>query len=536
MIPFFWFIQCAFTLVVNEPDGDPKISHSPPPVDAKCLEDSTHSEEDVGILRTRELLAATAKFEPLNFDLADPNSWPEEAQNSARLMTLLDDRGQERLKSLDVPRYFAKDVSPRKRGEFFEFLGSLKGHPLHPCAKNRKPTRTGNMTEADILRCSPENFEKVNIYIIAVHRDISEVKNFPGESFNFFEILSPTTIDEWREMIRSHGGFPEEFNPFPVHELALSYVKQRFDYHIQESLIILGGAPVERASVTISMRTVGIGNVHVKLPFNVQITSLERYMSTIEVKGSLTGDLFLDTPNFRMLKDLSGGYLIEDANISYDATRFLSYLIRESPYEDENPIIPIATLLSTSLPEPPLFLIAKKSGLPWSEFLEIYLRVVVTGILGTFLDTFFAITAHQQNGLVEFDENFRPKQLVYRESFGGVYACQPLVTRPMYDPFGNSMVSFENILNDLFHVLIRAHLIPLADLLEIKDLSFFRSILEDEFAKPRSLSPELIAIARHKFLVDQNVPRIALMYMRNVNAREPIFFEAANELLRDKET
>ena len=126
------------------------------------------------IERTKNRLLKAIQLEKVNsIDVDECSTWPTEVWQSCLMEAILYQKTQlNPIKQLEYANLEKNAVARLLdlTGEYLEHLGSLSGHPFHPCAKYRqlnKATSADKITTNDIIQCSPELNKKIEIYLWA---------------------------------------------------------------------------------------------------------------------------------------------------------------------------------------------------------------------------------------------------------------------------------------------------------------------------------------------------------------------------------
>lgn len=421
-----------------------------------------------------------------------------------------------------------------------ERLASFDGHPLHPMAKTRLPASV-----EDLLRNAPELTDTTTVPVAAVHRSVAIVSGQPTSPRSardlFWRNFAPSQRAIWEHSLEEAGASAAEFVPVPVHPLNVSRVAQLFERHIDAGLLRLlplaldksaetstaNASPSFEGRPTMSMRTVEVcadqscaatngRGVHVKLPMAVQITSLERYLSPVEVMDSpllaaalrkiLIDHQYLNQSLYML--DEHWGVTLHHTNektgtvyggsyaespppvppVSYADARFLACLLREHPcgaramLQAPTVVVPLAAMFTCVAAEPLVVDLMKHGGSEVrthhdaAAYYALWAKTVVKAQVGFFVRFGVCIEAHQQNALVGLCvKSGMLKYLVYREMAGGLYNYEP-VLKDAVEAAGHTVENCFHERHDslydspevpasvLVHSMLASHLVPLAQL------------------------------------------------------------------------
>ncbi|MBO3732249.1 IucA/IucC family protein [Glycomyces niveus] len=251
----------------------------------------------------------------------------------------------------------------------------LLGHPVHPLARSR-----GELTDDEIRSYAPEHRARFDLGLYDIKR-----LDAPGL---------------WVTKRQGDSG------QLPVHPW------QAARHGLQEpARVIADAAPL------MSLRTVSVGDLHVKTAVDLQLTSAVRHVSPASVHNGPALSLRLAEPAAAQGITL----LKERAAISRDAAGqplpHLAAVVRVAPHRSGHPrAVPLAALAETCPADGRPIAVAFTGDDPeswWEAF-----AAVALAPLRLFAATGVALEAHGQNTLASFTGD-RPTGLVYRD-FGGV--------------------------------------------------------------------------------------------------------------------
>ncbi|GAA1693586.1 IucA/IucC family siderophore biosynthesis protein [Glycomyces endophyticus] len=256
----------------------------------------------------------------------------------------------------------------------------LLGHPVHPLARSR-----GELTDDEIRAYAPE------------HRARFDLGEYPVPSLRL-----TGTGTGGRHQITAGSPAPG----LPVHPW------QARRYGLGDPAAALPGA-----APLMSLRTVSVGDRHVKTAVDLQLTSAVRQVSAAAVHNGPLLVRALAGP----ARDC-GITLVSEAAVSAltdagEPDPHLSAIIRPAPHTIGHPrAIPLAALAETCPADGRPIAVALTGNDPdawWEAF-----AAVALAPLRLFAATGVALEAHGQNTLASFTGD-RPTSLVYRD-FGGV--------------------------------------------------------------------------------------------------------------------
>jgi len=471
---------------------------------------------------------------------------------------------------------------------FFERLASFDGHPHHPTSKCKIP-----LTEFEILSYAPEFGNAVGIIIAAVHRSLVVANGLPSSSTELFREEFPGAFQEWITELKKEGiENSDEFEPIPIHPANLATVKDRFRcFFDQRAILLLECHVCIETTATSSFRTMVSevpGAPHLKLPVNVQATSLIRYVSPVEAHDSpelsiMFRDLVKRFGNEKLhvlSEDLGVHFDYKNnTGFTYDDGRYLSFLTRENPEKElvltRFVCLPVSVLF-TNLPccsdgskSSPLMLemLRRDARIQSDEdlqrFFERYTEIVVDAVLGLWVRCGIVVEAHQQNTLLVLERSTcEVVKILYRDLCGGICAHRTIldligwgnITERLHERQDYILGSdtdpetdaedFEYMLGALEHVLLRNHLIPLSERLELDPKHFLRFLRNeidkccDSYSNVNLESVDQMEIlrlhaerTRNYILKSEHLQYKCLLIMRFKGSKEEEYAPVANPLL-----
>jgi len=372
---------------------------------------------------------------------------------------------------------------------FFEQVAAFIGHPLHPMAKSRLP-----LTPSEAFPVAPEFGPEVEMKALAVDKSLMEV--FPS-------------VEEWQQQLRNSWpaaatlldasdavkklGGGDAYIILPVHPLNEERMKEWYAKEFAaDRMIFLNGENSKLfCRPSLSLRTVvppqgTFKGLRIKVPVPVHATSLPRYVSPVEVKGSsllstalpkvpLPKELVWLPESFGVHLKFSG----EPGDYTYEQARFCSTLLRKSPAT----VLEGASAGSLLIPLAALFARPAADDGPclwknlWRHFEVLdgqswwnhYIDVMLKAHFGIFLSFGVALEAHQQNSFLQFGPDGQLQRLVYQEMGGGVFWDKTRLLQLPVD-FTQEVYARDDILQTsnkclacVRHTLLRCHLAPLMD-------------------------------------------------------------------------
>ncbi|GBG24890.1 Hypothetical Protein FCC1311_011082 [Hondaea fermentalgiana] len=410
---------------------------------------------------------------------------------------------------------FFNALAPEKREDlvFWEQLAAFDGHPHHPTAKCKLP-----LTPAQVCAFAPEFGTIVPLRLLAVRCELLALQGAVSMS-QVFASHFPDTWTTWKRAVEDLGLDFTAFEPLPVHPGHLGPLLSRFESLLQsKEIITLDAESVSlRTHATMSLRTMvpisqdasAKTSVHVKLPLDVQASSLVRYVSPVEAHDSpVLGEMlkamlshsdasFLDG-KIEILDEPVGAWLNyeQTRDFVYEDARYLSCLLRVVPREPAgSPFVqlPLAALLSRIPSQggdsPVLVHIMKhdarvRTAEQARAYFGDYASVVLRGVLGLWLRFGVVLEAHQQNAVLVMNRfTGMLDRIMYRDLCGGMCAhldvldlhgwgdiMERLHPRQDYILGGNDdpeeeTEDYDYMLGALEHILVHSHLVPIATII-----------------------------------------------------------------------
>jgi staphyloferrin A synthase len=260
---------------------------------------------------------------------------------------------------------------PRESDDLADAEQSIvDGHPLHPCCR----TRTG-LTAADVLAYAPEHRPTVALPVIAVP---------PRAWTSTGAGLAPRLVMHPWQWARIQAGHP--------------------------GLTDTGGRRFARPLM--SLRTLALGDAHVKTAVTATMTSATRTVSAAALHNGPALSAFLATvpvPGLEVLAERAGGAVLVDG----EPSRHLAMVVRDAPrLRAGERALPVAALTDGRPGAADLI-----GGGDPTTFLAGFAGLLLPPLLAL-LDLGVALEAHGQN-LVLVTAHDRPHRLLYRD-FGGV--------------------------------------------------------------------------------------------------------------------
>lgn len=162
------------------------------------------------------------------------------------------------------------------------------GHPYHPCYKSRI-----GFDYRDSNAFSPEFNRPLQPLWLAAHRDKLRVKGFAGCDFSEFIAgeLGETVIARFLNIIKQHGGSPDDYHLLPVHpwQWRERIAHTLFEDIRQQNLIVLGQAE-DSYRAQQSIRTLANDSqpdrCYLKLSMSILNTSTSRILAPHTVQNA----------------------------------------------------------------------------------------------------------------------------------------------------------------------------------------------------------------------------------------------------------
>jgi siderophore synthetase component len=436
----------------------------------------------------------------------------------------------------------------------WEILASFDGHMTHPCAK----TKLG-IADEELPRLSGEFGPRVPLIVGALARSAAKFFLTPGcdaqTASDYFARAFPAVHIKWTKWLQGHGGSsgragtfaPEAYVPLPIHPANVAHVKADFASLLTENLLLLprdGDAQADDVVVVMgaplmSCRTLlplhdgggsgggGRAPASIKLPVPVQMTSLLRYLSPVEINGgplisSMLQEVISRDEALRqrlLVLPEECAIHVDHPSVSYERARYLSAMYRASISVTAWPgaadgslpggarVLPLAALLSQDpiSRRPVLHHIleafaaaASSSSRPTKgfeggsdergseaggaasatsalsaaalEWYSSYVDVALDGALRLWCCYGVTLELHQQNTQLVLGASGRLLSLVCREVAGGGYCWEPLLLangfdlRPQLHARQDAVFAEARLPRSiLLHALFCQHLLPLAD-------------------------------------------------------------------------
>jgi len=305
-----------------------------------------------------------------------------------------------------------------------------------------------------------------------------------------------------------------------VHPLNLSRMRELYSADFQSKRIcILEGITIT-ARPTLSLRTLVphdcMHGLRLKLPVPMTATSLPRYVSPVEVLGSillgkalsgmqLPSELAIQRENFAA--HLRFG---EGCCYSYEEARYCAVIFRDSPAIHANHMCGHVSLAA-------MFGEVNNHGRTlWMDFWQYhqidngeawfchYAQVVLRAQLSVFIQYGLAIEAHQQNVTLEFSARGDLERIIYQELGGGTF-WDPLRAEALpsvncqHEVYSRDdvFVPFRKCVLTLKHTMLHMHLLPLA-----KEVSVFFNISEVQLASQVDSYLQTVAVSMEQAAQD----------------------------------
>ncbi|CAJ1448597.1 unnamed protein product [Effrenium voratum] len=432
----------------------------------------------------------------------------------------------------------------------WEQFAAFAGHPTHVMAKARRP-----LSLEQALLYAPEFAPKVQLRLVAV--DPALVRVWPSADA-WQALLAPLDLDSG-------------YLAVPVHPLNEARLRQICHKDFAAGRMHFLEATVE-SRPTLSLRTVvpleeRLRGLRIKLPVPLVATSLPRYVSPVEVWGSVLISRALR--RLRLPSQLAvqmeehGLHLRfgENTGYTYEEARYFAAILRQSPAAlagSASRLVPLAAAFATNPRTGPLS--GREGPCLWRQiwsavpcgraWFSVYTRTILDAQLGLFLRYGLALEAHQQNTFLELSSDEpRLLRLVVQELGGGAFwdpqrlAHLEVDFRAEVYERDDVLVPYEKCLACVRHTLLHMHLLPL--LKEVAGcFNIPREVLREDLAdlieatqvhqdEGDSLAPadfaRYVADAKSA-LSKRSGPKKALLRMRLLQTKSEIYVEAADDV------
>ncbi|MEM8899753.1 MAG: IucA/IucC family protein, partial [Bacteroidota bacterium] len=378
--------------------------------------------------------------------------------------------------------------SKLRDGYFMMQFASLQGNPIHPLAKLRM-----GFHEEELIAYSPEYANPIGIKVLAVSPTICKVsrKSLAIKVKEWFSSSYPLVYDSWCKALASEGYSPDNFYPFPIHPFQQTYLAKKFPAYLEKKLIVEVKDVSIPAQATMSTRTVmplEAGSPHIKLPLNIQTTSMLRTHSPPRVHAGpilsrLISEILAEDESLaslvRIIPEPLGIY-IDDADYylqSQNPSYFLNVLYRINPctlISDKDYYLPLSAIFEESpFTHKPVILDILANHQANSEialeYFQAYAWTVIRGQVGLYVGYGIALEAHQQNTGLILDAEGNLLYTLVGDLAGGVEIYEAILNMNGYSIreelhpvhkhlFSEGETPEQQILHTTFHY----HLWPLA--------------------------------------------------------------------------
>lgn len=310
----------------------------------------------------------------------------------------------------------------------------ILGHTVHPLPKSRE-----GFTKDELLQYSPETEGKFPLHFFLIHPE--NVVEKSAEDYLMTDYLkkeiSKYATKEAKELL----DFYTQYKVVPAHPWEANYLLEQKEVKEMQSkqLLFSLGQFGPSYAATSSVRTVYNPesewmykfSLHVKITNSFRVNYLHElnrgYDSAQLMKTDWGKGIQKDYPQIHLITDPAYITVIyEDKIIDGFSTS-----IRQNPFHGANASKNVTLVASLSqdgvLNESPRILnlikeSAKRQDASVSEtaiaWFKQYLNISITPLIGIFNKYGFGSEFHQQNVLVEFDENLFPSKLYFRDNQG----------------------------------------------------------------------------------------------------------------------
>lgn len=307
---------------------------------------------------------------------------------------------------------------------FFEQWGAV-GHPIHPTIK-AKP----GVSVAEVFRTAPEFRGRARLTVAAVGRDYCVLEGGdPQHYLAMFARYFPDQFTQWKTAL---GNKADACLPLPVHPVQL---ESRWARPLERGLLLPDKAPNIDSFASLSYRTVypagGADKPFIKLPVAMRMTSVQRTVSPRSCQmGPRVSRLLADIARrdnaigqvFKSLPETWGLHLDAPADTAKHFSAIFRAPLTEVLATGET-AVPVAALMAKTPARKSLaahILTADRFGMDrlMPQF-RVYVRQLLTGVLGLYLKYGITLEAHQQNSFLVVTADDTPNGFVIRD-FGGV--------------------------------------------------------------------------------------------------------------------
>eukprot|EP00930_Biecheleria_cincta_P035659 TRINITY_DN24505_c0_g1_i1.p1 TRINITY_DN24505_c0_g1~~TRINITY_DN24505_c0_g1_i1.p1 ORF type:complete len:438 (+),score=94.66 TRINITY_DN24505_c0_g1_i1:36-1316(+) len=323
---------------------------------------------------------------------------------------------------------------------------------------------------------APEFAPKVQLCVVAVHVSLLQIWPSP---------------EAWQQLWAEHcPGLAEASDGFallPLHPLNAEKLRTVCSKEFEAGSMRLCAEAVE-AVPTLSLRTLVplhcFRGLRIKLPVPLVATSLPRYVSPVEVRGSVLisralRQLTLPKELVLQLEEFAAHLRFgEGASYSYEEARYCSAIFRDSPaavgHLPGSRLVPLGAMFCSFRDDGPSAwqeLWKQHNIVDGRGWFAAYCSVVVPAQLGVFLRYGISLEAHQQNTTLEFDSaSGNLRRMICQELGGGTFwdperlaLLEGVDFRHEVYERDDVLVPFSKCLACLRHTMLRMHLLPLAE-------------------------------------------------------------------------
>ncbi|MEM7509857.1 MAG: IucA/IucC family protein [Bacteroidota bacterium] len=467
-------------------------------------------------------------------------------------------------------------VSSLRDGYFMMQFASLQGNPIHPLAKLRM-----GFQDEELIQYSPEYANPIEVKVLAVSPGICKVsrQSLDINVKEWFASTYPLAYESWCLALASEGYSPEDYFPFPMHPFQQTYLAEKFSVYLENKLIVEVKDVSIPSQATMSTRTVmplKAGSPHIKLPLNIQTTSMRRTHSPPRVHAGpilsrLISEILEEDESLaslvRVMPEPVGMY-IDDSDYylqSQNPSYFLNVLYRTNPctlVSDKEYYLPLSALFEASpFTHKPFILdilAARQANSEMAlEYFQAYAWTVIRGQVGLYAGYGIALEAHQQNTALIMDEEGNLLRTLVGDLAGGVEIYEPILNMNGYSIreelhpvhkhlFSEGETPEQQILHTTFHY----HLWPMAFIfseefgLEVGELmKMMRKMVERTIhhyvnTPPSGIQPAHIPNYRQelerirKVLLEEDVQVRSLLRMGLADVQKNIYTSGENPFVK----
>ncbi|MEM8529080.1 MAG: IucA/IucC family protein, partial [Bacteroidota bacterium] len=371
-------------------------------------------------------------------------------------------------------------------------FASLRGNPTHPLSKLKK-----GFNESENQQYAPEFAQVFEVPVLAVACGLCRVtkQRQSIDVRNYFQAAFPETYENWENAVRTKNLNPIHFYPLPIHPFQWKFIKDRFQSDLAEGLILYLANTTIDAQASMSLRTLmptAFGAPHIKLPINIQTTSMMRTHSPPRVHGGPILSRLLDeilardleiAQYLKIMNEPLGIYIKDDAYYqeSQNPSYHLNVLYKQNPEhclaEDEIYVPLSAAFEFSPFTNQPLIIdIMQANGIEHNQealnYFQDYAWKVIRSQIGLYAAYGIALEGHQQNTALVFSLDGIIQHTVVGDLAGGVEIYEPILQMCGWNIKQDIHPTKKHIFEEgeipeqqLLHTIINYHLLPFAVIL-----------------------------------------------------------------------